>query len=101
MGRRRQGVLSKMRYYLRMQQVTQPEYDYVRGLLLDPCAYCGQLGPDSFDHIWPRSHTEPPSTGFGRDHWTNLTPCHLSCNIKKGTASILGWLVSQKGSPTL
>lgn len=56
-------------------------------LSADICAYCG--GPaDTVDHI------EPVGRG-GENHWSNLTGACQDCNRRKGTRSLLGFLLAR------
>lgn len=41
------------------------------------CAYCGSKKELTIDHILPKSRG-------GKNSWTNLITCCLSCNLKKG-----------------
>ena len=48
------------------------------------CAYCGQDGPLSIDHLVPKSKGGP-------DHANNTVQACRSCNSSKGSKDLLEW----------
>lgn len=52
----------------------------------DPCVYCGSYEDWAVDHIYPVSKG-------GSGSWDNLTRACNSCNFRKGTKSLLGFLL--------
>jgi 5-methylcytosine-specific restriction endonuclease McrA len=60
---------------------------YADVLLRDPCSYCG-ASTATVDHI------DPVARG-GRNEWTNLTGACLSCNSRKHTEPLLGFLLKE------
>ena len=56
-----------------------------RVLKKDPCAYCGNAG-GTLDHIHPRSR-------FGINGWLNYTGSCQLCNSRKGSRSVLEFLM--------
>lgn len=64
---------------------------YLEALLSDPCAYCG--APST--HL---DHIEPQHRG-GSHRWLNLVGVCGSCNSRKGTKSLLGFLGSLQLRP--
>jgi 5-methylcytosine-specific restriction endonuclease McrA len=77
------------RNHRRRAQTASPDPDtiaYMKVLENGPCSYCG--GPsDTVDHI------DPLAPG-GEHHWTNLTAACKSCNSKKGTKTLLEFLLA-------
>ena len=61
----------------------------VRALVLDTygdtCCHCGRPGARSVEHVHPRS------VG-GTDTLANLLPAHLTCNLRRGTRPMPGYL---------
>lgn len=65
---------------------------YKRALVADVCSYCG--GPaEMLEHI------DAKSRGGGNE-WDNLTGACHSCNWKKKSQSLLGFLGSRQFRPT-
>jgi 5-methylcytosine-specific restriction endonuclease McrA len=91
----RPGVLSKLKNRAKSGRGGKATYKYVQLIIKDPCVYCGELGSDSIDHIIPVTSQEQLITGQGRDHWTNLAPCHRKCNSIKGKKGILHVLIDK------
>jgi 5-methylcytosine-specific restriction endonuclease McrA len=85
----RPGVLSKLKSRARSGRGGRATLKYVRIILQDPCVYCGEFGADSVDHIVAVVNRDKLMTGQSGDHWSNLAPCHRSCNSKKGKKGIL------------
>jgi 5-methylcytosine-specific restriction endonuclease McrA len=59
----------------------------VRGLLKDPCAYCGSTEDIEIDHIIPLSRG-------GKHEPDNLAPACRSCNRSKGAKLVSEWKVA-------
>jgi 5-methylcytosine-specific restriction endonuclease McrA len=57
---------------------------YLLTVAQDPCAYCGERATE-LDHIVP-----------GVDSIDNVTAACRSCNARKGTLSLLGWLIRRR-----
>ncbi len=79
----RPGVMSRLRGRVKQGKGGKSTLTYLEALLRDPCVYCQELGCDSFDHIVPIAWIDELNTGFGKNHWSNLAPCHRTCNVKK------------------
>lgn len=77
-----------LRARARRAQVSNPSEEtisYAKSLRNDPCSYCGAPS-EHLDHIVPLSK--------GGDHdWTNLTAACASCNLSKGTDSLLHFML--------
>ena len=58
---------------------------------LDPCAYCGTLGPSgTVDHVEPRSRS---TRGLGSAHaWLNTVGACVRCNGAKRDSVLLAFL---------
>jgi 5-methylcytosine-specific restriction endonuclease McrA len=63
---------------------------YKQVLRRDICSYCGMpaLRPQTIDHI-------VPSSCGGSQSITNLTASCARCNVAKGSASLLGFLLAK------
>jgi 5-methylcytosine-specific restriction endonuclease McrA len=85
----RPGVLSRAKNRVKRGKESPRNLEYLLTLLKDPCVYCGELGSDSLDHIVPIAKIELLNTNHGKDHWSNLAPCHKSCNFKKKDKEII------------
>lgn len=88
----RAGVVSRYRSRVKRGKGGRKILNYLEVLLRDPCVYCQEFGCDSIDHIVPVIREDELTTGSSRDHWSNLAPCHISCNVKKGSHGVLGFL---------
>ena len=70
---------------------------YVKMLKQDPCVFCGGIG-GTIEHIVPR-HSLPvvsvEAEGQSRDHWTNLAASCHGCNKRKGTKSLLVYMLKR------
>lgn len=92
--RRRPGVMSSLRNRVKHGGAGKPTLEYINIILKDPCSFCGEYGCDSVDHIVPVCRKDQIVTGFGKDHWSNLAPCHRACNIKKGSRGLIHELLA-------
>lgn len=61
---------------------------YVQILRRDPCSYCGQAGGEV-------EHMDAIARG-GTHAWDNLTSACRSCNARKGTRSLLHFLLAER-----
>jgi 5-methylcytosine-specific restriction endonuclease McrA len=89
----RKGILAVVRRRVRRGRESAKTLAYLEALLLDPCPYCGEVGSDSLDHIIPWTRRDQLVTGYGSEHWTNLTGCHKKCNFKKRDKGLIYELV--------
>lgn len=64
---------------------------YLEALLAGPCTYCHRRA-EQLDHI------DAQQRGGSR-RWTNLAPVCGTCNQRKGTKSVLGFLGSLRLRP--
>jgi 5-methylcytosine-specific restriction endonuclease McrA len=74
-------VLRLVRYVVTKWRYASGRLQYTRvGVLKRDkyrCAYCGQAGATTMDHVVPRSRG-------GRGEWLNAVAAHARCNEKKG-----------------
>lgn len=84
----RNPEVSLLRNRARTTRTSNPSDEtvaYAKILRNDPCSYCG-APTEHLDHIVPLSK--------GGDHdWTNLTAACASCNLSKGTDSLLHFML--------
>jgi HNH endonuclease len=80
----REHVRAKARLIARKRKLDHESYEYAIILIGDPCSYCGRPA-EAVDHITAVAKSGP-------NHWTNLTASCKSCNSKKRTRSLLGFL---------
>lgn len=92
---RRKGVLSHLKNNVRRGKGGLLTLTYTKIILNDPCVYCGEYGCDSLDHITPVAKATELSTGYGKNHYTNLAPCHRDCNRRKGIKGVLYGLMGK------
>jgi 5-methylcytosine-specific restriction endonuclease McrA len=81
--------MSRLRSKIKQGKGGKSTLTYLEALLRDPCVYCQEFGCDSFDHIVPIAWIDRLNTGQGKNHWSNLAPCHRTCNMRKGTKGVL------------
>ena len=93
--RHRPGIMSRLRSRVKRGKGGRKTLEYLEVLLKDPCVYCQEFGCDSFDHIVPIALIDQLNTSFGKNHWSNLAPCHEACNVKKGMMGLLRTLVDE------
>jgi hypothetical protein len=94
-GRYVYGVMSRLRAKVRQGKGGRVTLAFLESVLLnDPCVYCQEFGCDSVDHITPIALIDQLNTGFGKSHWTNLAPCHKTCNKKKGGKGLIYGLMA-------
>lgn len=92
----------------RASRVSPMSKKWIDILKQDVCAYCGIVREGAgrtIDHIHPRHLYEsiPPEEMIGlkggervgRDHWTNLSPACERCNLDKGSAPLLTFLMAR------
>ncbi|WP_161965394.1 HNH endonuclease [Rhodococcus sp. P1Y] len=60
--------------------------EYRRAIEHDSCYYCGRSG------VMHDDHKLPLSLG-GTDHWYNLCRACSDCNLRKGTMTVVEWVV--------
>lgn len=89
----RPGIMSRLRRRVKRGKGGVKALAYLEALLKDPCVYCQEFGCDSFDHIVPVALIDQLNTPYGRDHWSNLAPCHEACNVKKDMKGLIYELV--------
>lgn len=89
MRRHRPGVLAMIKARVKSGRCGKQTLAWINILMQDPCPYCGLAGCDTVDHITPVIKRDQLNTGFGKDHWTNLTACHKRCNLQKGSNGVI------------
>lgn len=70
---------------------------WARIVRMDPCAFCGEVGVGTLDHIEPRSRS---ARGLGGSHsWLNYAGACERCNGSKRDLPLLVFMARRRGQP--